>query len=89
MDKADPAAPLLPATQLRERHTAKHPPGRWIDEDLLALLRLSAVTAIDSNVQFRCILTETESGALPVVNTAHRLGERLVEMAGHNACMMA
>ena len=82
MCEANPATPSLSPAQGGERLAAQYLQSFWIDQDLLALVRVAAVTAVHDEAQPRWTRHQAQSRAPPTVHIARRLGKGLVEMRG-------
>ncbi len=79
MCEANPTAPLLTPAQGGEGLATQYLQSSGINQDLLALFRVTAVTAVHDKAQPRCTRRQAQSCALPTIYIARRLGKGLVE----------
>ena len=80
--RSEPSSPPLSPAQGSEWFSTQYLQSFWINQDLLALVRVAAVPAVHDKGQSRWTRHQAQSRAPPAVHIACRLGKGLVEMRG-------
>src|ERR1700722_15384435 len=82
MGEAHPASPSLSPAHGSEGFATQYPQSFSINQDLLALVRVAAVSAVHDEGQAGWARHQAQSRAPPTAHIARRLGKGLVKMHG-------